>query len=195
MLIRNETSAILIDGSNLHASVTKLNFAIDYKKLLDTFGDRLYKAFYFTALPPESEQSTLQPLIDYIEFNGYTVIKKVWKEFNHSQSFICSECNKSNVLHSRKTKGNMDIEIAGIAYEIAPYIKNLYLFSGDGDFRFLVEAMQRRYGIHVTVVSTLKTVPIMCADILRRQADAFIDLDDMRDDVERTDERTNQWRR
>lgn len=195
MLIRNETSAILIDGSNLHASVTKLNFSIDYKKLLDTFGDRLYKAFYFTALPPESEQSTLQPLIDYIEFNGYTVIKKVWKEFNHSQSFVCQECNKPNVLHSRKTKGNMDTEIVGIAYEIAPYIKNLYLFSGDGDFRFLVEAMQRRYGLHVTVVSTLKTNPIMCADILRRQADAFIDLDDMRGDVERTDERPNQWRR
>lgn len=187
MLIRPEASAILIDGSNLHAALSRggLNFSIDYKKLLDTFGGSLYKAFYFTALPPENEQSTLQPLIDYIEFNGFTVIKKPWKEFNHSQTFVCSECQHSNVLHTRKTKGNMDIEIAVIAEEIAPYIRNLYLFSGDGDFRYLIEGLQRKHGLHVTVISTLKTNPIMCADALRRQADAFIDLADMREAVER----------
>lgn len=186
MLIRPE-SAILIDGSNLHAALARgaLNWQIDYKKLLATFGGNLYKAYYFTALPPESEQSTLQPLIDYLEFNGFTVVKKLWKEFNHSQSFTCLECGHSNTLHTRKTKGNMDTEITDTAWEIAPYIRNLYLFSGDGDFRHLVEAMQRRYGIHVTVVSTLKTNPIMCADILRRQADAFVDLADMREFVER----------
>src|SRR5947207_8451492 len=117
MLIRPDTSAILIDGSNLHASGKALNFFVDYKKLLDTFGGHLYKAFYFTALPPENEQSTLQPLIDHLEFNGYTVIKKVWKEFPHSQSFSCQACHKINTLHSQKTKGNMDIEIAVIAEE------------------------------------------------------------------------------
>jgi len=196
MLIRNnEASAILIDGSNLHAAVTALRFNIDYKKLLEGFGGSLYKAFYFTALPPDNEQSSLQPLIDFLEFNGFTVVKKLWKEFNHSQTFTCSECNKPNTLHTRKTKGNMDIEIAVIAEEIAPYIKNLFLFSGDGDFRFLVEALQRRHGIHVTVVSTISTNPIMCADILRRQADAFIDLVDMRESVERTEDQMAVRRR
>jgi len=188
MLIRPETSAILIDGSNLHAALSRgaLNFSIDYKKLLDTFGGALYKALYFTALPPETEQSTLQPLIDYLEFNGFEVVKKQWKEFNHSQTFVCDGCNKPNVLHTRKTKGNMDTEITVRALEVAPHVKNLYLFSGDGDFRYLIEALQRQHGLHVTVVSTIKTQPIMCADILRRQADAFIDLADMRDSVERT---------
>lgn len=192
MLIRSEVSAILIDGSNLHATLNKLNFNIDYKKLLDSFGGSLYKAFYFTALPPETEQSTLQPLIDFLEFNGFTVVKKLWKEFNHSQSFVCQACNEPNTLHSLKTKGNMDTEIAVKAYQIAPYIRNLYLFSGDGDFRSLVDDLQCRYGLHVTVVSSIKTTPAMCADLLRRQADAFIDLVDMRESVERTEQRT--WR-
>jgi len=105
---------------------------------LNTFGGSLYKAFYFTALPPENEQSTLQPLIDYLEFNGFTVIKKQWKEFNHSPDIRMLRMSTSQCSAYSQTKGNMDIEIAVIAEEIAPYIRNLYLFSGDGDFRYLI---------------------------------------------------------
>ena len=185
----NKTSAILIDGSNLHAATLSLGFSIDYKRLLDSFGGSLYKAYYFTAMPPDTEQSTLRPLADYLEFNGFTVVKKLWKEFNHSKTFTCQACNVVNTQHSTKTKGNMDVEIAVRAYEIAPHISELYLFSGDGDFRDLVESLQRCHGIHVTVVSTIKTKPMMCADILRRQADDFIDLVDMRETVERIEDR------
>lgn len=182
-------AAILIDGSNLHASCRTLGFNMDYKRLLDTFPMPVFKAHYFTALPPETEQSTLRPMVDYIEFNGFTVIKKNWKEFNQSTTYVCRECNAANVFSSVKNKGNMDIEIAVIALELAPYVTDIFLFSGDGDFRFLVESLQRRYGIFVTVVSTIKSNPVMCADALRRQADQFIDLVDMREAVERIDER------
>lgn len=182
-------TAILIDGSNLHASCRALGFNMDYKKLLKAFEGHIFKSYYFTALPPENEQSTLRPMVDYIEFNGFTVIKKNWKEFNQSSTFICRECNTQNVLSSVKNKGNMDIEIAVIALEVAPFVSDILLFSGDGDFRFLVESLQRRYGTYVTVVSTIKSNPIMCADALRRQADAFIDLEEIRHKIERTDER------
>jgi len=75
----------------------------------------------------------------------------------------------------RKVKGNMDIELAIDALELSPFIDHMVLFSGDGDFRSLVEAMQRR-GVRVSVVSTITTQPPMVADELRRQADEFLDL-------------------
>src|SRR5262249_54854556 len=75
----------------------------------------------------------------------------------------------------RKVKGNMDIELAVDAMEIAGSIDHMVLFSGDGDFRSLVEAVQRR-GVRVTVVSTISTQPPMVADELRRQADVFLDI-------------------
>lgn len=184
----------LIDGSNLHASVRQLGYSVDYKKLLDMYEGTVHKAYYFTALPPVTEDSTLRPMIDFIEFNGYTVIQKEWKEFQQTQRFTCTSCNEPNELHSQKTKGNMDIEIAVIALENAPFITELFIFTGDGDFRFLIEAMQRQYGIHVTVVSTIKTRPMMCADALRRQADAFIDLADLQPVIGRNDEEKGERR-
>jgi uncharacterized LabA/DUF88 family protein len=63
--------------------------------------------------------------------------------------------------------------------EVAAHIDELVLFSGDGDFRRLVEAVQRR-GVRVTVVSTISSQPPMIADELRRQADVFIDLVELR---------------
>jgi uncharacterized LabA/DUF88 family protein len=75
----------------------------------------------------------------------------------------------------RKVKGNMDIELAVHVMEMAEHVDHFVLFSGDGDFRCLVEAVQRK-GRKVSVVSTLSTQPPMIADELRRQADHFIDL-------------------
>lgn len=191
----SRTAMILIDGSNLHAACRALGFNVDYKKLLDSFEGTVVRAYYFTALPPESEQSTLRPMVDYLEFNGYTIITKTYKEFNQSNSFVCKECNAPNTLHSVKTKGNMDIELSVIAMEMASYCDDTVIFSGDGDFRFLVEALQRGYGHKVTVVSTIKTSPMLCADALRRQADTFIDLSDMREAIERTEDAKSRARR
>src|SRR4029077_18620540 len=75
----------------------------------------------------------------------------------------------------RKVKANIDIELAVDAMEMSQHIDEMVLFSGDGDFRSLVEAMQRR-GVRVTVVSTIYTQPAMIADELRRQTDVFLDL-------------------
>jgi uncharacterized LabA/DUF88 family protein len=101
-------------------------------------------------------------LIDWLDYNGYTVVTKATKEFVDQTG-------------RRKVKGNMDIELAVDAMEIAPHIDQMVLFSGDGDFRSLVEAVQRR-GVRVVVVSTISTQPPMVADELRRQADQFVDI-------------------
>ncbi len=172
--MRDERIAILVDGSNLYAANKALGLNTDYKKLLSYFGGTIVRAAYFTALPPDGEQSSLRPLVDYLDFNGWTVYQKEWREFTDP------------LTGERKTKGNVDVEIACVAKELAPHITKLVLFSGDGDFQFLVESLQRQHAIHVTVVSTMKSRPPMVADILRRQADEFIDLVDLYEHIGRS---------
>jgi uncharacterized LabA/DUF88 family protein len=132
--------------------------------LLREFQSRgnLLRAFYYTAVIEDQEYSSIRPLIDWLDYNGYTVVTKATKEFVDQTG-------------RRKVKGNMDIELAVDAMELAPNIDHMVLFSGDGDFRSLVEAVQRR-GVRVTVVSTISTQPPMVADELRRQADIFLDI-------------------
>jgi uncharacterized LabA/DUF88 family protein len=156
--------ALFIDGANLYATTRTLGFDIDYKMLLKEFQSRgnLIRAFYYTAMVEDQEYSSIRPLIDWLDYNGYRVVTKPTKEFVDSSG-------------RRKIKGNMDIELTIDALELAPYLDNVVLFSGDGDFRSLVEALQRR-GVRVTVVSTISTQPSMVADELRRQADEFIDI-------------------
>ncbi|WP_375407761.1 NYN domain-containing protein [uncultured Methylobacterium sp.] len=159
-----QRSALFIDGANLYAATKALGFDIDYKRLLKEFQtrDNMIRAFYYTAMIEDQEYSSIRPLIDWLDYNGYRVVTKPAKEFTDSAG-------------RRKIKGNMDIELAIDALELAPHIDHMVLFSGDGDFRSLVEAMQRR-GVKVTVVSTIQTQPAMVSDELRRQADEFLDL-------------------
>ncbi|HZP21706.1 MAG TPA: NYN domain-containing protein [Bauldia sp.] len=159
-----EKIALFIDGANLYATAKSLSFDIDYKRLLAEFQSKGYllRAYYYTALAEDQEYSSIRPLIDWLDYNGYTVVTKPTKEF-------------VDATGRRKIKGNMDIELAVHAMEMAEHIDHLVLFSGDGDFRSLVEAVQRK-GRRVTVVSTLSSQPPMIADELRRQADFFIDL-------------------
>jgi uncharacterized LabA/DUF88 family protein len=156
--------ALFIDGANLYATAKSLGFDIDYKRLLKEFQGRgvLIRAYYYTALVEDQEYSSIRPLIDWLDYNGYAVVTKAAKEFVDSTG-------------RRKVKGNMDIELAVTAMEIADHVDQVVLFSGDGDFRFLVEALQRK-GVRVSVVSTIATQPPMVADELRRQADEFVDL-------------------
>jgi uncharacterized LabA/DUF88 family protein len=164
MFDEREKIALFIDGANLYATAKSLGFDVDYKRLLIEFQSKGYllRAYYFTALAEDQEYSSIRPLIDWLDYNGYTVVTKPTKEFVDSTG-------------RRKIKGNMDIELAVAAMEMAEAVDHLVLFSGDGDFRSLVEAIQRR-GRKVTVVSTLSTQPPMIADELRRQADHFVDL-------------------
>lgn len=164
---RNERIALFIDGANLYGSARSIGFDIDYRRLLDLFASRgqLRRAFYYTALAEDQEYSPLRPLTDWLEYNGYTLVTKPLKEFTDSSG-------------RRRAKGNMDIELAVDMLELAPHIDHAVLFSGDGDFRRVVEAVQRR-GVRVTVVSTLRSQPPMVADELRRQADLFLELEDL----------------
>ncbi len=167
MFYRDDRLALFIDGSNLYSAARALGFDIDYKKLLTEFASRgkLVRAFYYTAVMENEEYSPIRPLVDWLDYNGYSLITKPAKEYTDSAG-------------RRKIKGNMDIELAVDAMEIAPYIDHLVIFSGDGDFRSLVEALQRK-GKRVSVVSTIRSQPPMIADELRRQVDNFIEMNDL----------------
>jgi uncharacterized LabA/DUF88 family protein len=168
--------ALFIDGTNLHATSKALGFNIDYRRLLTEFQSQgtLVRAFYYTAIIEDQEYSSIRPLIDWLDYNGYTVVTKATKEFIDASG-------------RRKVKGNMNIELAIDAMELADNIDQMVLISGDGDFRSLVEAVQR-HGVRVTVASTIATQPPMIADELRRQADVFTDLGELQAKVERDPE-------
>ena len=159
--------ALFIDGANLYSQARALGFDIDYRKLLDEFSKRgvLIRAYYYTAVVEGEEFSAVRPLVDWLGYNGFSVVTKPVKRFTDAQG------------HSRM-KGNMDIEIAVDMLEVAPRIDHAILFSGDGDFRRVVQAVQDR-GVRVTVVSTMKSQPPQIADELRRQADTFVELADL----------------
>jgi uncharacterized LabA/DUF88 family protein len=170
----SERIALFIDGANLYATAKSLGFDIDYKRLLGLFRQKgqLVRALYYTALAEEQEYSSIRPLIDWLDYNGFSMITKPTKEF-------------TDATGRRKVKGNMDIELAVDAMRLADSLDHLVIFSGDGDFRSLVAALQQK-GKRVSVVSTLQTQPPMVADELRRQADQFIDLADLEDQVGRS---------
>jgi len=164
----NDRIALFIDGANLYSAAKSLNFDIDYKKLLEEFRKRgvLVRAYYYTAIIEDQEYSPLRPLIDWLDYNGFTMVTKAAKRYTEYATGLT------------RTKGNMDIEIAVDMMEISGHVDHIVLFSGDGDFRRLVEAVQRK-GVRVTVVSTVKSQPPMASDDLRRQADVFVELQDL----------------
>jgi uncharacterized LabA/DUF88 family protein len=173
MFYRDERLALFIDGSNLYAAAKALSFDIDYKLLRQEFMQRgkLLRAFYYTALLENDDYSPIRPLVDWLHYNGFAMVTKPAKEFTDASG-------------RRKVKGNMDIELAVDAMETAPHVDHIVLFSGDGDFKPLVEALQRK-GVRVSVVSTIRSQPPMIADDLRRQADNFIELEDLKDVIGR----------
>jgi uncharacterized LabA/DUF88 family protein len=162
-------TAIFIDGANVYKTAKALGFDVDYKLLPKAFGDSVTRCLYYTALLPEKQDGMsddLRPLLDWLEYNSYTVVTKMSKSFFDEATARI------------KVKGNMDIELTVDAMELSNHIDNIVIMSGDGDFTSLVKALQRK-GCHVTVVSTIKSNPPMCADELRRAADTFIDLDSL----------------
>lgn len=169
----DERVALFIDGVSLYQTARALGFDIDYKRLLTTFAGRgrLVRAFYYTALQEEQDYSPVRPLIDWLDYNGYSVVTKPMRE-----TFDASG--------RRKLRGSMDIEIAVDMLGLADRLDHAVLFSGDGDFRRLVEAVQAK-AVRVTVVSTLRAQGAMIADDLRRQADVFVDLADLAPQIAR----------
>ena len=173
MFYKDDRMALFIDGSNLYAAAKALGFDIDYRLLRQEFERRgkLLRAHYYTALLENDDYSPIRPLVDWLQYNGYSLVTKPAKEYTDS-------------MGRRKIKGNMDIELCVDAMELAPHMDHAVLFSGDGDFRPLIEALQRR-GVRVSVVSTIKSAPPMISDDLRRQADNFIELDALREVIGR----------
>jgi uncharacterized LabA/DUF88 family protein len=166
-------TALFVDGVNLYSTAKALGLDIDYRRILTEFQrlGTLVRALYYTAVNEDQEFSAVRPLVDWLAYNGFTVFTKPAKEFIDADGH-------------RKLKGNMHVELAVYAMELAEHVDQIVLFSGDGDFRSLVEAVQRR-GVRVTVVSTISSQPPMIADELRRQADEFIDLSDLRSSIGR----------
>ena len=159
--------ALFIDGANLYSASKGLGFDIDYKKLLDEFRKRgvLIRAYYYTALVEDQDYSPIRPLVDWLDYNGFSLVTKSAREYTDGQG-------------RRRFRGDMDIEIAVDMMEMAAHLDHVVLFSGDGDFHRLVQAVQQK-GVRVTVVSTMKSQPPMASDDLRRQADAFVELADL----------------
>jgi uncharacterized LabA/DUF88 family protein len=165
--------ALFIDGANLQFTAKALGFEIDFKELLSEFASSgtIVCAHYYTAMLEGAEFQALRPVTDWLSYNGFAVTTKSAKEFDDGAG-------------RRKIKRNIGVELSIDALEIAKYVDEVVLFSGDGDFRRLVEAIQRR-GPVVTIVSSVRTKPAMITDGLRRQADHFIELDTLRDRIGR----------
>lgn len=170
---KEERLAIFIDGANLYGAARSLGFDIDYRRLLDLFAKkgRLIRAFYYTTLIEDQEYSPIRPLIDWLDYNGYSMVTKPLREYTDSRG-------------RRRVMGNVDIDLAIDALEMADRADHILLFSGDGDFKRLVEAIQRK-GVRVTVVSTIKSSPPMVSDELRRQADNFVELMELAPHIQR----------
>ncbi|MEM9739647.1 MAG: NYN domain-containing protein [Pseudomonadota bacterium] len=164
---KDERLALFIDGANLYSAARGLNLEIDFRKVLDEFRKkgRLLRANYYTTLLENDDYSPIRPLVDWLTYNGFNVIKKPAKEYTDREG-------------RRRVRGNMNVEIAVDMLAVADRIDHAVLFSGEGDFRVLIAALKQR-GVRVTVISTVKSQPPMAADDLRREADAFVDLQDM----------------
>jgi uncharacterized LabA/DUF88 family protein len=162
-----EKVSIFIDGANLYAAARGIQVDLDYKRLLVELRRRarLIRAYYYTAIVEDQEVSPIRPLIDWLDYNGYSVVTKPAREY-------------TDAMGRRRFKGNMDIEIAVDMMQAAAYVDHAILFSGDGDFVSLVEALQRK-GVRVSVVSTVKSQPPMIADDLRRAADHYVELSEL----------------
>ena len=168
-----ERVGLFVDGANLYHTSRALGFEIDFAQLLDYFrgGTYLVRAFYYTALIETEDYSPLRPLTDWLAYNGWQVVTKPAKQ-------------QTDPTGRLRLKGNMDVELAVDMLEMAVHLDHVVLFSGDGDFRRLVEAVQRM-GVRVTVVSSTRAQPPMIADELRRQADNFLDVADIAPEIAR----------
>ena len=163
----NERVLMFIDGANLYSAAKALAFDIDYRKLLDEFRKRgrFIRASYYTALVEDQDFSPIRPLVDWLDYNGYTLVTKPAKEY-------------TDAAGRRRFKGDMDVEIAVDLLQATEYCDHAFLFSGDGDFVAAIEAAQRK-GMRVSIVSTIKSNPPMASDDIRRAADNFIDLTEL----------------
>ncbi len=180
----DEKTALFIDGANLYKAARNLGFDIDYKRLLAMAGEqsRLLRACYFTAMQEDRDQdySPLRPLVDWLDYNGYTMITKIARDYTDAQG-------------KKRFRGSIDVELTVEMLNLANQLDHVILFTGNGDFKRAIEAVQSK-AVRVTVVSTMKSSPPMAADELRRQADSFIDLTELEKTIGRAAAPTRKQR-
>ncbi len=166
---------VLIDGPSFFATHRALGFDVDFRKLLGHFEENaeLHRAIYFTAVSEGDDYTPVKPLVDWLSYNGFRLVSKPLREFTEASG-------------RRRTKGALTVEIAVEMLENSAFAEHLLLFSGDGELAYAVEAVQRR-GCRVTVVSSVKPEAMTVSDDLRRVADRFVDLADVKDIIFKRD--------
>ena len=178
MFYKDERLALFIDGPNFYAAARSLGFSISFKLVHEEFKrrGRLISARYYIAVPEEEEHYTFRPALDWMHYNGFALVTKTIKEYTdrHGQP---------------KTKGNMSVDLTVDALELAQRVDHIVLFSGNGDFCRLVEGLQRQ-AVRVSVVSTIRSESPMISDELRRQADNFIELEELKEVIASKRERS-----
>jgi uncharacterized LabA/DUF88 family protein len=166
-LSRIERTAFFIDGNHLYAASRNLGFEVDYRDLLKYFQEQsgFVRAHYYSAVIETEAYTPLKPLIDWLAYNGYTVVTKTVKDY-------------TDATGRRRVRTSMDVEIAVDMLELSEVVSTIVVIAGEGTLRRAIEAVQRR-GVKVVVISSLHTTPLMASDELRRQCDAFIELADI----------------
>lgn len=168
-----EKTIVFIDGPDLHGIARSTGVDIDFKKLKSFFQDRthLVRAFYYTTVVVQDQHATIKPLVDWLEYNGFTLVTKPAKIRIGSDG-------------RQHMNTNMRVELAVDALEFSQMADHVVLFSSDSAYCHLVATLQRR-GKRVSIVSTLANNGAAVADDLRRQADQFIDLVDIAPSIRR----------
>jgi uncharacterized LabA/DUF88 family protein len=163
----DQRTALFIDGPNLFMAAKLLQTQIDYRSLLTHFNENsnLLRASYYSTVveTPGDQYISLTPLLDFLDYNGYTVVKKMSREYTDAQG------NRKAKNHTMKVEMTIDM------IELAPRLDHVVLFSGDGDLLMLVDTLKRK-GVRTTIVSTVHGETPVISDDMRRIGDSFVDL-------------------
>jgi uncharacterized LabA/DUF88 family protein len=167
----HERTALFIDGVDTISACRALGFNIDFKKLLGLFiaKTRLLRATYYTLAGDEPDDTTTRSLIDWLAYNGYAVVSKPERAIGSGGI-------------RRGTANSIAVDIAVDAIRLSADLDHAVLFSGQGDFRYLLASLQKG-GCRVSVVSSRKAAECAVSDDLRRQADQFIELADLQNEI------------
>ena len=167
---KDERLAVFIDGGSLSAAVTALEFEVDFGKISRFFRDacNLVRIYFYAQVPEEG--GSIRPLIDWLDYHNYSVTAKTGRT-------LVEEGRKA------RTRGDFAVDLAVEAMRVGRNVDHLVLVCGDYRYRALVAGLQQM-GRRVSVISTLQPRPIVDAE-LRRQADQFIDLLELKPHFER----------
>lgn len=159
---REERIGLFVDGIGLHHAADVLQLRVDFKRLLALFRQRgrLVRAHYYTVSLQDAGPNPQKPLLDWLTFNGFTVVTRKAMDSDESANALA-----------------LAVNISVDAMQLAANLDRIVLVSQCRELQRLIEVL-KIMGRNVSVVSTLRHH--MVADELRRQADEFLDLEDLR---------------